>query len=104
MATVVTEMPKRAGGGGRAEKYPFDTWLDGQIWQLEQGEDKDYKATNASFLTSLRGAARRRDLKLKTRVAEDHVVIQAVAIQTQAEADAPEEAPAEPKKNGSKKS
>jgi hypothetical protein len=102
VATVVQELPKRTGGGGRAEKYPFDTWLDGQIWKLEQGEDKDYKATNASFLTSLRSAAKRRDLKLRTRVAEDHVIIKAEAIKSQSEADAPETVEA-PKANGKKK-
>lgn len=76
MAKVVTELPKRKGGGkGRAEKYNYDEWLDGQIWQLEEGTD--FEVNKMSFMTSVRGAAKKRDLKLKSRVTDDAVIIQA---------------------------
>lgn len=78
MAQVVEELPKRKGGGkGRAEKYPYDEWLDGKIWRLEEGEDKDFQVTKLSFMTSIRGAAKKRGLKLRSRVLEDAVVVQA---------------------------
>lgn len=76
MAKVVSELPKRkGGGGGRAEKYPYDEWLDGQPWELTEGED--FEVSKASFMTSMRGAAKKRDLKLRSRVGEKSVVVQA---------------------------
>lgn len=91
MAQVVTELPKRKGGGkGRAEKYPYDEWLDGQIWQLEEGEGKDFQVNKMSFMTSVRGAAKKRGLKLKSRVLDNAVVIQAEKAEESTNGDKPE--------------
>ena len=56
------------------EKYPWDTWLDGQIWRLERG--KDFSSTKA---VSIRGsayqAAAYRGKKLRTQLISDDVLI-----------------------------
>jgi hypothetical protein len=69
MAKILTEMPKKAGGAGRTPIYPYDEWLDGQIRELEVGED--YKARPQSVVASIRTTAERRGMKLRSRFVHD---------------------------------
>lgn len=101
MAQVVDELPKRKGGGvGRAEKYPYDEWLDGKVWQLDEGSDFD--VTKQSFMTSIRGAAKKRGYKLRSRILENAVVVQAFTPDENG-ASLPEAEKAEAKKSNGKK-
>lgn len=78
MANVLTELPKqmRKGGGGRAESYPFDEWLNGTPQELVAGED--YESKNATILNLIRQAAERRKVGVKTVTTENGVAVQAV--------------------------
>jgi hypothetical protein len=49
----------------RNSKYPWVTWLDGEIWELVPGEDFDGKPTN--FRSAAIAQARRRGGRVKTR-------------------------------------
>lgn len=90
MAKILQEMPKKAGGAGRQAIYPYDEWLDGQIRQLEPGED--YKAKPQSVVTSLRQTAENRGMKLRSRFVHDSdKTVTGIVIQ----AFTPEEIPAE---------
>lgn len=51
------------------EKYPWDEWFDGNIWELTS--PKDFDGTTASFRITLFNAAKRRGLKVRTRVLSD---------------------------------
>lgn len=75
MAQVLQELPKRTGVG-RTEKYPYDEWLDGKIYQLDAGADFEGKVT--AFSTSIRQAAGRRNLKVNLVTLENGVAVQAV--------------------------
>lgn len=89
MAKILTEMPKKEGVG-RTAIYPYDEWLDGQIRQLEVGEDFTAKPT--SVITSVRSQAEKRGMKLRSRFAhDDKGKVNAIIIQ----AFTPEEVPAE---------
>ncbi len=54
----LTDLPTRC-------KYPWDTWFDGQIWELEPGVDFDM--TVKSFQTTVSITARRHGKTAKTR-------------------------------------
>jgi len=70
MARKITRMPAREGC-----QYPWEEWLDGDVWELTAGED---------FLTSVhafRGnaymAAYRRSMKASIQVRDGKVFLQA---------------------------
>jgi hypothetical protein len=67
--------PSTRGGGGRAEKYPFDEWFDGNAYELVEGEDFDNK--RSTMATVIHGAATKRDLIVATRMTTDGIAIQA---------------------------
>jgi hypothetical protein len=46
--------------------YPWDEWLDGSVWELEQGVD--FKGTPATFRSVAIGQARKREGKVRTRL------------------------------------
>ncbi len=58
-------------------KYPWEEWLDGSIWRLSKGED--FQCEPATFRSSAISKAKRLGINLKSSVAGDQVVIQAVA-------------------------
>lgn len=92
MAKILTEMPKKAGGIGRKPIYPYDEWLDGQIRQLDVGED--FTAKPQSVVASLRQTAEQRGMKLRSRfVFGDDKVVTGIVIQGYA--PEPIEVPAE---------
>lgn len=72
MARKVQELPSRS----RSENYPYDEWFDGDIWEISQDEDFP-KANVNSMRANLQGAAKRRGLKLTTRLDGESIVFQA---------------------------
>lgn len=76
MPRVLDELPKQArGGSGRAEKYPFDEWFDGNVYELVEGED--FEAKRSTLATVIHNAATKRDLIVATRNTQDGLAIQA---------------------------
>jgi hypothetical protein len=77
MPRVLEELPKaaRGSGAGRAEKYPFDEWFDGNIYELVEGED--FEAKRSTLATVIHNAATKRDLIVATRMTQDGLAIQA---------------------------
>jgi len=65
-------------GGIGDSTYDWNKLLDGSIYQLEQGDGKDYECTTATFSTLARSAAKKRGKTLKTEKTESGIVIQAV--------------------------
>jgi hypothetical protein len=96
MAKTISELPRKHGGTGRKEAYPYDQWLDGQIWQLEAGSD--YQAKSNSMMTNIRQAAVKRGLKVRTRFVDGGIVVQAFTPEV---AKVEPEAPARPKRRRS---
>jgi len=76
MAAVLGSFPP--GPRGRAPIYPWDRWLDGQVWELEHGQD--FTLDRESFRRAAQVIARRRGLTLKTSVPRggSTVIMQAV--------------------------
>ena len=78
MAKKLTEAEAKdiTFGGGRT-KYPWDEWLDGDMWVLEQ--DEDFPGTKIDqFRKGASEAARARGLKLRTsRLGPTTIVVQA---------------------------
>jgi hypothetical protein len=76
MPRVLEALPKSPrSGAGRAEKYPFDEWFDGNVYELVEGEDFDAKRT--TLATVIHNAATKRDLIVATRMTPDGLAIQA---------------------------
>jgi hypothetical protein len=59
MANQLTEFPSKP-----RRRYPWDEWLNGEVWQVQQGEDFD--CTMASFYTLLWVTAKTRGGKART--------------------------------------
>lgn len=72
MAKVVSEMPPKRSHG----LYDWDSWLDGQIWELEEGVD--FKVSVPSFRTLLCMTAKKRGKKTKTSLVDKKLFIQAL--------------------------
>ena len=76
MPRVLEALPKSPrNSAGRAEKYPFDEWFDGNVYELVEGEDFDAKRT--TLATVIHNAATKRDLIVATRMTPDGLAIQA---------------------------
>ena len=75
MAKVLDELPPVKSGKGATSKYPWNTWLDGRVWQLKHNEDFECKMP--SFRTLASKSARDRGLKLRIRISKDTIIIQA---------------------------
>lgn len=77
MPRVLEELPKtaRGTGAGRAEKYPFDEWFDGNVYELVEGED--FESKRSTLATVIHNAATKRDLVVATRMTQDGLAIQA---------------------------
>lgn len=98
MAQVLEELPKsrRAGGAGRAAKYPYDEWLDGNPKGLVQGEDYETKTITIAQL--IRMAAKSRGVDVRTVTTDYGLAIQAVPI----DPDKPKRGRKAGSKNGAK--
>jgi hypothetical protein len=64
MAKLLRELPPPRRG--RPAKYPYDEWLDGEVWLLIEGEDFEVGA-GRSVAMGLRAAARKRGQKATAR-------------------------------------
>lgn len=65
MAQTLERFPV-AGGQPR---YPWEQWLDGQVWQLAKGDDYTSKAT--TVIANARTQAKRRGGAVCTRLLND---------------------------------
>lgn len=76
MPRVLEALPvAKRGNAGRDEKYPFDEWFDGNVYELVEGEDFDSK--RSTMATVIHGAANKRDMIVQTRMTQDGIAIQA---------------------------
>jgi hypothetical protein len=48
------------------KRYPWEHWLDGQIWQLDKGDD--YTARATTIIANARLQAKRRGGNVRTRL------------------------------------
>ena len=71
MAKVVNSMPPRSRG--RSFLYPWDDWLNGQVWELRQGVD--FQTATYSFVTYVLKIIRVRGLPLRVSRNKDVVWI-----------------------------
>jgi|TARA_R110000824_G_C15214862_1_gene677020 hypothetical protein len=61
---------------GPKQKYDWDLWLDGNIWELKQPDD--FQGSSQSFRAAAQSHSRRHGFKVRTNVVDnDTVVIQA---------------------------
>lgn len=76
MAHVIPELPRRTTSARKNHQYKFDLWLDGQVWELYQGEDYE---DGKKFRWAAYSAAKTRGMRLYIRqTAPDSIVIKAV--------------------------
>ena len=79
MARTLNEIPvgmdKRTT---RATKYPWDQWLNGDLWELTQGEDFTVSTTSMTSAATL--YAMRRGIKVNTTQRGRHVYVQAIGV------------------------
>lgn len=60
---------------GRNRKYRWDDWLDGQVWKLTSPVDFTVKYSSMRAIVAIE--AKRRGLKIRSRVEDNALVIQA---------------------------
>jgi hypothetical protein len=53
-------------------KHPWDEWLDGQVWQLTEGED--FHGSRENFRAAAGAAAQNRHGKVRTRTGTENGV------------------------------
>ena len=70
MARKVKEMPV----SHRASRYPWDEWMDGNIWELSPG--KDFECSLPSMRQQVYQAAANAELSATTREHEGKLYIQ----------------------------
>lgn len=76
MAKVIDALPARDNGRKGKSKYPWATWFDGQVWQLESGTD--FTAKRDALRQQAYRAAKNRGLVLQIRkVGEKDIALQA---------------------------
>lgn len=66
MAEKVNSLPKANYGRG---KYPWDEWLDGDVWRLTAGED--FGALPYAFRVNAYAVARKRGLKVSVQLEDE---------------------------------
>ena len=58
------------------QKYPWDEWLDGDVWEIEQADIGN--SNMRTFVSTARSQAEKRGMKLRSRSASNgNAVIQA---------------------------
>ena len=72
MREVTFEFPP--AGGGTA-KYPWDKILNGQTWELVQGED--FEMEPRTFVAHCHGTAKRRNMKVRTHTKQNTIILRA---------------------------
>ena len=73
MASVVDDVS--FDGPGRPGKYPWESWLNGQTWELVQGED--FECHSDSMQSAVYAAARRRGLSVSIRTNDSGMFVRA---------------------------
>lgn len=74
------EWPTLGQRPGRAQKYPWDQWLNGKPWELEHGTDYTCKTTSILHAAKKKLDAEQPPRAFKwVRTGEKTIVIQAVA-------------------------
>jgi hypothetical protein len=58
---------------GSHETYPYDKWFNGRIWMLQQGTD--FTCTANSLRSTIRNAAVKRHMRLRTSVPDSKTVV-----------------------------
>lgn len=66
MPTKLESFPQQYQGRGRKQLYNWDDLLNGEVWELREGED--FKTSMSSFRTQAHNAARQRQLKVRVHV------------------------------------
>jgi hypothetical protein len=80
MAHILDSFPDDLSRGGK-QKYPWDDWLNGQVWQLNKGVD--YSSTPAEFRSQVYTAARKHKVSVRCAVLGNNIlVIQASTVDT----------------------
>lgn len=67
MAVVVNKLPEKEGwiaAGGKANRYPWQKWLDGRIWRLTRA---DYRGRPENFRMAAYQQAKRVGLRVRIR-------------------------------------
>lgn len=72
MAQKVDKMPELERTF--VSKYPWDEWLNGDIWELTENQDIP---TAKTFQSTVQAAAKRRGMKARTRVKNGKLYVQA---------------------------
>lgn len=52
-----------------SSRYPWDEWLDGDVWELVHGED--FKGRPNTFRSNARNQAKRRNGKIRARILKE---------------------------------
>jgi hypothetical protein len=78
MAEVLEDFSFTNRAEGFPVRYDWDSWLDGQVWKLKQGEDFTISLVN--LRNSVFVAASKRNLKVRTTTNKEEgtVIIQAL--------------------------
>lgn len=76
MAKVVKEIPNIRQMG--PQKYPWNKWLDGRVWQLNGG--KDFTSKPSGMAQQAYSAARKMGVKVQTAIRGNRVFLKATPI------------------------
>lgn len=84
MAEELKEFTWEPRPNPRNRKYPWEAWLNGEMWELRKG--RDYQCTSESFRSAASYAADKKGKKIETRILRDaegeRVVIRAYEDET----------------------
>lgn len=75
MARVIAEFP--GNSSGRPTKYPWNDWLNGQVWELIPGED--FHVSPSGLRSAMARQAKLRGLKVRTRLVGDPTIAESTA-------------------------
>jgi hypothetical protein len=73
MAKVTKKKIVFSASRGRPQKYPWDKWLDGRVWELSITDVGEF----ASFRSTAHKNANRKGLKIYTSIQDGKLFIQA---------------------------
>jgi hypothetical protein len=75
MARKVEAFPKAPD----SSRYPWEEWLDGDVWELAQGED--FKGKSNAFRSNARSRAKKRGGKIRARILKEDGGVEKLYIQ-----------------------
>jgi len=73
MAKKLKEWPQGRVMRGAYSKYPWEEWMDGNIWMLKQGED--FFADMRSMRVMCYNTAKKFDLRVNTTVVDERTLV-----------------------------